>query len=91
MIDDSEAKVVRYIYDSYMNGRTAREIADALMGYPIPTVTGLENWSTLAVNNILRNEKYKGEIIMQKNYTVDCFSHKTRKNNGERPKYRLIN
>jgi site-specific recombinase len=91
VIDDSEAKVVRYIYDSYMNGRTAHEIADALMEHHIPTVTGLENWSTLAVNNILRNEKYKGEIIMQKTYTVDCFSHKTRKNNGERPKYRLRN
>ena len=91
VIDDSEAKVVRYIYDSYMNGRTAREIADALMKHHIPMVTGLENWSTLAVNNILRNEKYKGEIIMQKTYTVDCFSHKTRKNNGERPRYRLRN
>ncbi|RKW04265.1 MAG: recombinase family protein, partial [Streptococcus sp.] len=48
IIDDSEAKVVRYIYDSYMNGRTVREIADALMEHHIPTVTGLENWSTLA-------------------------------------------
>lgn len=28
---------------------------------------------------------------MQKTYTVDCFSHKTRKNNGEKPKYRLKN
>lgn len=91
VIDDSEAKVARYIYDSYMNGRTAGEIADALMEHHIPTVTGLKNWFTLAVNNILRNEKYKGEIIMQKTYTVDCFSHKTRKNNGERPKYRLRN
>ncbi|XCY65614.1 recombinase family protein [Streptococcus iniae] len=68
-----------------------REIAERLMENQIPTVTGLETWSNLAIYNILRNEKYKGEIIMQKTYTVDCFSHKSRKNNGEKPKYRLKN
>ena len=91
IIDDSEAKIVRFIYDSYIDGMEVREIAERLMENQIPTVTGLETWSNLAVYNILRNEKYKGEIIMQKTYTVDCFSHKSRKNNGEKPKYRLKN
>ncbi|HFI0738394.1 TPA: recombinase family protein [Streptococcus suis] len=91
IIDDSEAKIVRFIYDSYIDGMAVREIAERLMENQIPTVTGLETWSNLAVYNILRNEKYKGEIIMQKTYTVDCFSHKSRKNNGEKPKYRLKN
>ena len=89
--DETEAKIVRLIYDSYIEGMTASEIASTLMTNHIPTVTGLERWTSLAVYNILRNEKYKGEIIMQKTYTVDCFSHKTRKNNGEKPKYRLKN
>ncbi|XCY70254.1 recombinase family protein [Streptococcus iniae] len=91
IIDDSEAKIVRFIYDSYIDGMAVREIAERLMENQIPTVTGLETWSNLAIYNILRNEKYKGEIIMQKTYTVDCFSHKSRKNNGEKPKYRLKN
>lgn len=91
VIDETEAKIVRLIYDSYIEGMTASEIASTLMTNHIPTVTGLERWTSLAVYNILRNEKYKGEIIMQKTYTVDCFSHKTRKNNGEKPKYRLKN
>jgi hypothetical protein len=61
------------------------------MANHIPTVTGLEVWTSTAVNNILRNEKYKGEILMQKTFTVDCFTHKVRKNNGEKPQYRLKN
>lgn len=91
VIDDSEAKIVRFIYDSYIDGMSAREIAESLMKNKIPTVTGLDTWSNLAIYNILKNEKYKGEIIMQKTFTVDCFSHKSRKNNGEKPKYRLKN
>lgn len=91
VIDDSEAKIVKFIYDSYIDGMSAREIAESLMKNKIPTVTGLDTWSNLAIYNILKNEKYKGEIIMQKTYTVDCFSHKSRKNNGEKPKYRLKN
>ena len=91
VIDDSEAKIVKFIYDSYIDGMSAREIAESLMKNKIPTVTGLDTWSNLAIYNILKNEKYKGEIIMQKTFTVDCFSHKSRKNNGEKPKYRLKN
>ena len=91
VIDESEAKIVRFLYDSFIDGMTAREIADSLMESNIPTVTGLDNWSNLAIYSILKNEKYKGEIIMQKTFTVDCFSHKPRKNKGEKPKYRLKN
>ncbi|HFI0076873.1 TPA: recombinase family protein [Streptococcus suis] len=91
VIDETEAKIVRFIYDSYISGMSAKDIAAELMKNGIPTATGRDNWSNLSVYNILRNEKYKGEIIMQKTFTVDCFSHKSRKNNGERPKYRLKN
>ena len=89
IIDKDEAKVVKYIYNAFINGQSKREIAESLMENHIPIVTGLEVWNTTAVNNILRNEKYKGEILMQKTFTVDCFTHKVRKNNGEKPQYRL--
>ncbi|HFU3725149.1 TPA: recombinase family protein [Streptococcus suis] len=91
IIDKDEAKVVKYIYNAFINGQSKKEIAESLMANHIPTVTGLEVWTSTAVNNILRNEKYKGEILMQKTLTVDCFTHKVRKNNGEKPQYRLKN
>ncbi|QIW56799.1 recombinase family protein [Streptococcus iniae] len=89
IIDKSESKVVKFIYDSYINGTSVTEIANQLMKRKISTVTGLERWSNSSIYHILRNEKYKGEVVMQKTFTVDCFSHKSRKNNGEKTQYIL--
>ena len=89
IIDKSESKVVKFIYDSYINGTSVTEIANQLMKRKISTVTGLERWSNSSIYRILRNEKYKGEVVMQKTFTVDCFSHKSRKNNGEKTQYIL--
>ena len=89
VIVEEEAEVVKYIYSCFLDGMTTREIADSLTKNHIPTVKGNEVWSSGTIRNILRNEKYCGDVLMQKTYTVDCFSHKTKKNNGERPQYRL--
>ena len=91
IIVEEEAEIVRYIYDSYMEGSSTREIAIALMEARVPTVTGKEVWSGSAVLNILRNEKYCGDCLMQKTYTIDCFSHKSVKNRGEITQYYLTN
>lgn len=91
VIVEEEAEVVRYIYSCFIDGLTAREIADNLTQSHIPTVKGNEVWSSGTVRNILKNEKYCGDVLMQKTYTVDCFSHRKVKNRGERPQYRLRN
>lgn len=91
VIVEEEAEVIRYIYSSFIDGLSAREIAETLTDSHIPTVKGNTVWSSGTVRNILRNEKYVGDVLMQKTYTVDCFSHKAVKNRGERPQYRLRN
>jgi len=91
VIVEEEAEVVRYIYSSFINGQTTREIADSLTQGHIPSVKGNEKWSVGTVRNILKNEKYCGDVLMQKTYTVDCFSHRSVKNRGQRPQYRLKN
>ena len=91
VIVEEEAEVVRYIYSSYMNGMTIREIAESLTAAGVPTVKGNSVWSYATVRNMLQNEKYCGDVLMQKSYTVDCFSHKTVKNRGQKPQYRLTN
>lgn len=91
IIVDDEASIVKYIFNSFINGSRAMDIAADLMKNKILTVLGNEFWSTSAIYRILRNEKYAGNVLMQKTYTVDCFSHKKRKNNGEKPKYFLRN
>ncbi|MEG0285286.1 MAG: recombinase family protein [Vagococcus sp.] len=90
-IDSDEAEVVRLIYHNFLNGVRAKEIAQMLMDNDIPTAIGNKKWTSSSIYRILRNEKYCGDVLMQKTYTVDCFSHRTKKNKGEKPKYLLKN
>lgn len=83
VIVKKEAKVVRYIYDCFLHGYTTGEIARFLTAARIPTVMGKEVWQSTGVLSILRNEKYVGDVLMQKTYTWDMFRHRVRKNNGE--------
>lgn len=91
IIVDEEAAVIRYIYACYMAGQNACKIAATLTLSHVPTVRGGEAWSGGTVLNILRNEKYCGDVLMQKTFTVDCFTHRKIKNTGQRPQYRLRN
>lgn len=89
IIEENEATIVRFIFESFIKGNRAIDIAEMLKENKIVTVTGSENWTSSAVYRILRNEKYMGDVLMQKTYTVDCFSHRSKKNKGERPMYLL--
>lgn len=53
----------------------------------IPTPGGKEKWSISTVRSILSNEKYKGDALLQKSYTVDFLTKKTKVNEGEIPQY----
>lgn len=91
IVVEEEADIVRFIYESYVNGSNAREIATALNDAHVPTVTGTSEWKSSSIYRILRNEKYCGDVLMQKTYTVDCFTHKKKRNTGQRPQYLLRN
>ena len=51
------------------------------------TALGTPRWTAELVRSILKNEKYCGDILLQKTYITDCISKKVKKNNGERPMY----
>ena len=89
IIVEEEANVIRYIYGSYIDGANTREIAQSLIDAHIPTVMGNSVWKSSNIIRILRNEKYCGDVLMQKTFTVDCFTHKKMKNTGQRPQYLL--
>ena len=79
-----EAEVVRRIYSLYLKGCTVREICRILKEDGIPTPRGKNcNWSVSTAVSILRNEKYKGDALLQKVYTSDFLNKKSKKNNGE--------
>lgn len=90
-IVEREAKVVRKIYRMFLSGKTASFIAKYLTKHNIPTPRKKKNWTATAVKNILRNEKYKGDALLQKTYTEDYLTKRRRKNNGELPQYYVKN
>ncbi len=82
-----EAETVRLIYRLFMQRQTPYTIAKYLTDRNIPTPTGKETWRHRTVENILSNEKYKGDARLQKCYTVDFLSKKRKANEGEVPQY----
>ncbi|WP_294409676.1 recombinase family protein [uncultured Ruminococcus sp.] len=82
-----EAETVRSIFNLYLDGYTLLNIAQILMDQKITTATGKSEWTKSAIQSILKNEKYVGDALLQKTFTVDCITHKVVKNNGERPMY----
>lgn len=86
-IDEDEADVIRAIYNMYLEGSSSSQIAGFLTKSGIPTVKGLDVWSSGSVLGILKNEKYCGDALCQKTVTVDLFTHKTVKNNGLETQY----
>lgn len=85
-IVDEEAKIVKRIYELFLNGSTYASIARLLRGDNTPTPGGKGEWNSVMVKRILTNEKYTGDVILQKTYTRDYLDKKSRVNNGEKAK-----
>lgn len=90
-IVEHEAKIIREIYQLFLDGSTARSIADYLTLRQIPTPRGRKKWSTSTIMSILQNEKYKGDALLQKTYTADFLTKKVKKNCGEVSQYYIEN
>lgn len=86
-----QAETVRFIYDRYLAGDSIREIKAALEGQGIPTVSGKAEWMASHIRSILTNEKYCGDVLLQKTFIQDCISKKVIPNTGQLPKYLIQN
>lgn len=76
-IEPAEAEIVRYIYYSFLEGAALQDIADALTRQGIHSPKGMEHWPVRTIHNIIRNEKYCGDVLYQKTYTKDFLTHKS--------------
>ncbi|WP_346726819.1 recombinase family protein [Congzhengia minquanensis] len=90
-IVEEEAIIIRKIYDLFLSGKAINEIASFLTEMDIPTPAGKAKWSVSTVRSILSNEKYKGDALLQKTYTVDYLTKEVRKNDGEVAQYLVQN
>ena len=86
-----KAEIVRKIFSLYLDGNGVRKIKRYLEENGIKTVTGKTEWSTSTIDRILSNEKYMGNLLLQKIYTPDFLIGKQKKNYREQSMFLIGN
>ena len=89
-INEEGAETVRYIFDRYVAGAGSTMIARELNEQGISTIKG-NPWTSSSVMGIINNEKYKGDILLGKTFTVDSISKRTLENLGEEDRFYIKN
>ena len=82
-----QAEIIRFIFKRYLAGDTLRAIKAQLEAEQVPYITGEVAWNLSTLQSILQNEKYCGDVIMQKTFRKDCINKETVVNTGQLPKY----
>jgi len=90
-INEEEAKIVRYIFERYISGTGCFVIAKELTAMGAVTKKGNTQWVDTSVRGIITNEKYKGDLLMGKTFTVDPIGKRRLDNFGEEEKYYIEN
>lgn len=83
VVNKEQAKIVKLIYRLYLSGYTFHSIAKELTEQKIPTPAGCKIWRANTIRSILMNEKYKGDALLQKKFTVNFLTKESKKNEGE--------
>ncbi|NLI64882.1 MAG: recombinase family protein, partial [Bacteroidales bacterium] len=91
VINPEQAKVVKRIYREYLEGASLVQIARGLEADEILTAAKRSKWRPESIKKILQNEKYIGDALLQKTYTVDFLTKKRVVNNGHVPQYYVEN
>ena len=86
-----EAEVIRMIFNSYLQGASLQTIKKRLEADDVLTARGNKKWSSESVQRILQNEKYCGDVLLQKTFTEDVLTGVHKKNTGQLPQYYIEN
>lgn len=87
VVNPEQAKLVKRIYGMFLLGKSPFQIASTLTEEGIASPGGKDHWNASNIRSILTNEKYKGDALLQKPYTVDFLTKKKKANEGEIPQY----
>lgn len=91
VVEPKEAEVVKRIFREYLEGASLQQIARGLEADGILTGAGKTKWRAETLQKILKNEKYIGDALLQKTYTVDFLEKKRVPNNGLVSQYYVEN
>jgi DNA invertase Pin-like site-specific DNA recombinase len=90
-VNEEEAETVRYIFSRYCEGAGGKVIARELKNLGFKTKRGDSNFSESGIIRIIKNEKYKGDLLMGKTFTTDPISKRRLSNLGESDQYYIEN
>jgi DNA invertase Pin-like site-specific DNA recombinase len=91
VINSDEAKTVKMIFNLYLSGMSYREISAHLVENKIKNGRNEVIWHPANIMSILKNEKYCGDVLLQKRVTLDYLTHKSVINTGQAPQYYIEN
>ena len=86
-----QAEVIRLIFNSYLQGDSLQSIKTKLETAGALTARGNTEWSAQSIQRILQNEKYCGDVLLQKTFTEDVLTGVHKKNTGQLPQYYIEN
>ena len=86
-VNKEQARTVKLIYRLFLDGYTFHSIARELTARGLETPAKKKRWYPRTVESILTNEKYKGDALLQKRFTVNFLTKETKANEGEVPQY----
>ena len=86
-VNEKQAQIVRRIFEWYVSGLGTKMIADTLNEKNIPSSQKQKLWTADVVKYILKNERYTGNAVFQKNYVTETLPHVKKRNYGEKQKY----
>ena len=81
--DEPDSEIVRKMFEIRSTGSSLGAISKWLYESKVPSPTGKPHWSRETISKLLRNEKYVGDVLLQKTFIADLFSGKQVKNQGE--------
>ena len=90
LIQEDEAAIVREIFERFVHGETPKEIMNDMVARGVKPPAG-DKWKRLQLDRMIKNEKYVGDVVLQKTYIEDHLDHKQIRNKGELPMFRVEN
>ena len=90
VVEPEEAKIVKLIYDNFLNGLSAETTEKQLAAMGVKSYKG-QHFGNTSIRQILGNITYTGNLLFQKEYVADPISKKSKINRGELPQYWVEN